>query len=279
MSKFLLNYTDTFTDFNNKVISDFILYNCGVEYCDSGWSYGPQRREYHFIHFVKSGKGTLKIEGHTFHIHKNQCFIVPAGHVSTYTADKKDPWKYSWVGFLGIQSTRYVQHLLSRNSFVFDIENAQEYENQIRKMISLHPDSLASALKITGLTYEIFGSLIEEVGTKEAKITNSIATSAKRYMELNYYDAIKIKDIADFLGVNVNYLSDSFKKEFGKSPKQYLMELKIKKAKRLLSSTQNSIVIIANSVGFKDSLAFSKFFKLHTGISPSKYRDEHSNLN
>ncbi|WP_367396613.1 AraC family ligand binding domain-containing protein [Lactobacillus helveticus] len=50
-----------------------MLYNCGVEYCNPGWSYGPKRREYHFIHFVKEGKGTLTIEGHTFHIHKNQC--------------------------------------------------------------------------------------------------------------------------------------------------------------------------------------------------------------
>lgn len=91
MSKFLLNYTDTYTDFYNKVISDFILYNCGVEYCNPGWSYAPKRREYHFIHFVKEGKGTLTIEGHTFHIHKNQCFIVPAGKVSLYAADKKDP--------------------------------------------------------------------------------------------------------------------------------------------------------------------------------------------
>ncbi|MFH4442528.1 AraC family ligand binding domain-containing protein [Lactobacillus helveticus] len=43
------------------------------------------------MHFVKEGKGTLTIEGHTFHIHKNQCFIVPAGEVSLYAADKKDP--------------------------------------------------------------------------------------------------------------------------------------------------------------------------------------------
>ncbi|WP_338934829.1 helix-turn-helix transcriptional regulator [Lactobacillus helveticus] len=42
-------------------------------------------------------------------------------------------------------------------------------------------------------------------------------------MDLNYYDAIKIKDIANFLNVNVNYLSSAFKEEFNLSPKQYLM--------------------------------------------------------
>nr|WP_254261554.1 AraC family transcriptional regulator [Lactobacillus helveticus] len=50
-------------------------------------------------------------------------------------------------------------------------------------------------------------------------------------MDLNYYDAIKIKDIANFLNVNVNCLSSAFKEEFNLSPKQYLMKLKIRKAK------------------------------------------------
>ena len=275
MSKFLLNYTDTYTDFYNKVISDFILYNCGVEYCNPGWSYGPKRREYHFIHFVKEGKGTLTIEGHTFHIHKNQCFIVPAGEVSLYAADKKDPWKYSWIGFLGIESSRYVQQLISNNNFVIDIKDAVLYEQQIRKIISLKHDSLSSALKMTGITYEIFGSLIDEVNdTEEVKTTNSLATRAKHYMDLNYYDAIKIKDIANFLNVNVNCLSSAFKEEFNLSPKQYLMKLKIRKAKKLLSTTNNTITVVTNSVGFNDSLAFSKVFKQYTQSSPSSYRKQ-----
>ncbi|MBM6958758.1 AraC family transcriptional regulator [Lactobacillus gallinarum] len=242
----------------------------GFEYCNPGWSYGPKRREYHF---VKEGKGTLTIEGHTFHIHKNQCFIVPAGEVSLYSADKKEPWKYSWIGFLGIESSRYVQQLISNNNFVIDIKNATIYEQQIRRIISLKHNSLASALKMTGITYQLFGNLIEEVNDFEnVKSTNSLATRAKRYMDLNYYDSIKIKDIADFLNVNVNYLSSAFKEEFNLSPKQYLMKLKIRKAKKLLSTTNSTITVVANSVGFNDSLAFSKVFKQYTQFSPSSYR-------
>lgn len=274
MSKYLESYTDTYTDFNNKIISDFILYNCGVEYCSSGWSYGPKRREYHFIHFVKDGKGTLEIEGHTFHIHKNQCFIVPANEVSLYYADKTDPWKYSWIGFLGIQSNRYVEQLINNGNFVLDIANAEKYERKIKNIISLPSNSLASALKITGITYNILGNLIEEVSPSNIHTNNSIAMLAKRYMDLNYYDSIQIKDIADFLNINVNYLSTVFKKEFKVSPKKYLMDLKIKKAEKLLSTSSNSIKIIANSVGFTDALAFSKVFKRYTGYSPKIFRQK-----
>ncbi|KRL89010.1 AraC family transcriptional regulator [Lactobacillus kalixensis] len=272
MSKLLLNYTDTYTDFNNKEISDFILYNCGVEYCDPGWTYGPKRRDYHFIHFVKEGCGTLEIGEHKFHVHKNQCFIVPKGYVSVYTADQQNPWEYSWVGFLGIQSDRYVEYLLNNGTFVFDISDATSYEKEIRKIINLPHNSLASALKVSGITYSIFGSLMDELNPVQIKTHNSVATLAKRYIDLNYSDAIKVRDVANFLGVNVNYLSDAFKKETGKSPKQYLNNLRIKKSQNLLATTENSIIVVANSVGFKDSLAFSKMFKAKTNYSPTAYR-------
>ena len=272
MSKLLLNYTDTYTDFNNKEISDFILYNCGVEYCDPGWTYGPKRRDYHFIHFVKEGCGTLEIGEHKFHVHKNQCFIVPKGYVSVYTADQQNPWEYSWVGFLGIQSDRYVEYLLNNGTFVFDISDATSYEKGIRKIINLPHNSLASALKVSGITYSIFGSLMDELNPVQIKTHNSVATLAKRYIDLNYSDAIKVRDVANFLGVNVNYLSDAFKKETGKSPKQYLNNLRIKKSQNLLATTENSIIVVANSVGFKDSLAFSKMFKAKTNYSPTAYR-------
>lgn len=272
MSKLLLNYTDTYTDFNNKEISDFILYNCGVEYCDPGWTYGPKRRDYHFIHFVKEGCGTLEIGEHKFHVHKNQCFIVPKGYVSVYTADQQNPWEYSWVGFLGIQSDRYVEYLLNNGTFVFDISDATSYEKEIRKIINLPHNSLASALKVSGITYSIFGSLMDELNPVQIKTHNSVATIAKRYIDLNYSDAIKVRDVANFLGVNVNYLSDAFKKETGKSPKQYLNNLRIKKSQNLLATTENSIIVVANSVGFKDSLAFSKMFKAKTNYSPTAYR-------
>src|SRR5699024_8354514 len=103
----------------------------------------------------------------------------------------------------------------SNKNFVIDIKNVANYEQQIRRIISLKHNSLASALKMTGITYQLFGNLIEEVNDFEnVKSTNSLATRAKRYMDLNYYDSIKLKDIADFLNVNVNYLSSAFKVSF-----------------------------------------------------------------
>lgn len=84
-------YTDKLTDRTKKSISDFVFYNCGIEQCRSGQFYGPKQRDYHFIHFVIQGEGTLTIQGEEHRVQKDQLFLVPAGEVSTYRASSKAP--------------------------------------------------------------------------------------------------------------------------------------------------------------------------------------------
>jgi len=61
---------------------------------------------------------------------------------------------------------------------------------------------------------------------------------------------------------------------FGISPKRYLTDLRIKQACMLLENSSLSVSAIANSVGFENSLYFSKAFKKAKGISPSQYAEK-----
>ena len=63
-----------------------------------------------------------------------------------------------------------------------------------------------------------------------------------------------------------------FHDKFDISPKNYLKNLKLKKAQALLKTTDLPISVIADSLGFDDQLAFSKIFKKEYSISPSEYR-------
>ena len=94
-------------------------------------------------------------------------------------------------------------------------------------------------------------------------------------MDLHYHDDIHISDIAAFAGIHPSYLAGVFKSEMGISPKKYLTNLKINKAKELLIATEDPINIIGSSVGFSDALSFSKFFRKETSLSPSQYRKDY----
>lgn len=206
----LKEYTDRFTDFSKKSISDFILYNSGIEYCEPGYSYGPKRRDYHFIHFVKEGKGLLEIENRQTKVYEKQLFIVPANTISTYTADTENPWKYSWIGFTGIESMNFVQSLIqsSHHQYIMDCPNVAFYESRIEDIINFNQNTLASYFKINSVMYDIVGTLLAEYPVEHRqRQRTSPSFQAMRYMDLHYHDDIQISDIAYSVGVHPNYLS------------------------------------------------------------------------
>lgn len=270
-------YTDKITDKSKKSISDFVFYNCGIEQCRGGQRYGPKRREYHFIHFVIKGEGALNIQDKNYPIHQNQLFIVPANEISTYCADSKNPWKYCWIGFLGIQSDQFLHSLMQcdKRQFVINCANTAFYEKQIEFILNISGKQLSTHLKINGIMYRMMGTLLDESGADDPEDMDvSIPYQAQQYMEMYYHNDIQIADVAASVGVHANYLSNIFQKQYHKTPKQYLSELRIKKACELLLHTEYPVYIVANSVGFTDPLAFSKFFRRMVGSSPSDYRTQ-----
>ena len=122
--------------------------------------------------------------------------------------------------------------------------------------------------------YSLLGDLTEEIGILNQSTNQQLSTLARHFMDLHYHDPIQMTDVAEFVGVHPNYLATIFKKETNTTPKNYLTSLRIRKAKELLLETRDSVSYISQSVGFSDSLAFSKFFKKETGLSPLHYRKE-----
>ena len=99
-----------------------------------------------------------------------------------------------------------------------------------------------------------------------------MADEVKFYLDVNYSEKLRLKDVAHNFGVHPNYLTRVFHEKYHVSPKQYLLNLKLQKACQLLHTTELPVAVIANSMGFDDSLAFSKLFKKTYGFSPSHYR-------
>jgi len=83
-----------------------------------------------------------------------------------------------------------------------------------------------------------------------------------------------VKDIANAVSMNSDYLSHIFKKSTGMSLSSYLTQKKILKAKELLRGKDYNIKEISYALGFSSPNTFYKIFKKNTGISPREYRFE-----
>ena len=95
----------------------------------------------------------------------------------------------------------------------------------------------------------------------------------REYVENNYTFYISMKELAEDMGYSDAYFSKLFKQYFNQNFTAYLTEYRIKKAKELLTDTNNSIKDISRMVGYEDSNYFAKIFKRIVGEIPSKFRE------
>ncbi len=100
-----------------------------------------------------------------------------------------------------------------------------------------------------------------------------IVEKAKNIINQKFVSPIGVKDIADEMGLNPNYLGHVFKGNTQMSINDYVNQVRVNKAKSLLKNSDLLIYQIADRVGFNDPQYFSTVFKKLVGISPKEYKE------
>lgn len=113
----------------------------------------------------------------------------------------------------------------------------------------------------------------EEKAEDDGSASSFIVKNALEYMEANYYQKLKLADVADKTFVSQWHLSKLLNKHTGQNFSEILNSIRIEKAKDLLKEPALRIGDIAEEVGFLDMAHFSRVFKKQTGISANEYRN------
>lgn len=93
------------------------------------------------------------------------------------------------------------------------------------------------------------------------------------YIRKHYSEKIYIGQLAELMNFNEQYFSRFFKKTVGKTPVEYINEVRIRQAARLLTNTNDSVLEIAEKCGFGNVGHFIDTFKKYTGKKPLEYRN------
>lgn len=115
-------------------------------------------------------------------------------------------------------------------------------------------------------------SLIEHVVSLKKSENAKPVRDAQKFIHANFAKAIGLETVSQQVGFNPTYFSALFKKETGMNFLEYLTDVRIREAKRLLSDPRKTIVDVAADVGYNDVKHFSRVFARSTGIHPSQYR-------
>ena len=132
-----------------------------------------------------------------------------------------------------------------------------------------------------GQLYEWFEKKISNVCrnilTKKEESTMDIVKKAQMYIEENYAKDIVLDEVSKELQISPYYFSKLFKKRTGINFSEYLTNVRIDKAKELLTQSSMNIKEISLEVGYSDANYFSRVFKKNVGISPTEYKEKKEN--
>lgn len=118
--------------------------------------------------------------------------------------------------------------------------------------------------------------LVFGIAQKELPVSRSITIHrVVEYIYSHYRERLSVDDLARQACLSTSHFSRLFRQEMGKSPAEYLLEVRLEFAKRMLAVNEKSLTEIALDCGFGSSSHFSQTFSRALSISPSDYRNFH----
>lgn len=241
------------------------------------WNQGRILNEYQII-YIPIGSGVFESANcKQHHIKEGTIILLFPGEWHRFRPNLNTGWYEFWVGFRGAIIDNIVNHhFLSRKNAVQEIGKSETIIQLFTDLIETTKEEktgyqpLVSGM-VMHLLGEIYSLAKQRIYTGD-EMTESIIIKAKIIFRASIEENIKVENVANELCVSYAWFRKAFKSYTGIAPNQYLIQLRIEKAKMLLSNQSSSIKEIAFTLNFESVFYFSKLFKEKTGLSPNLYR-------
>lgn len=217
----------------------------------------------------------LKQQGKTYYTVGGQDILSDAHHPVLLPGGCSYSWKCVEPGDCIMIEFEAAQRRTEILSFDFSDENF--FSNEFDKVrLALRKPTPDGQLEAMSRLYAILQHLVKSA-TKDyvPKGKRQLLQPALRYIS-EHYDIATItnQQLAQLCGISTVYFRKCFTGVYGVSPIRYLHDLRIQRAKDILSGDYGSIAQVAEAVGYGSVYHFSKMFRQYTGLSPSQYAKE-----
>ncbi len=171
----------------------------------------------------------------------------------SYTSTK--PPELFWKQFL--VSSEIMFYL---KQFIFEYENNIGNSGQVLQSLSLI------------ITHKLIRNLLHIEGSAEPVSSVYQIEKTEQYIHQNFGNKLTVSSLAETANMSESHFMRVFKRETGISPMEYLIKVRIEKAKKFLSGSDKNITEISLNCGFGSTSHFSSCFLKQTGQTPTEYR-------
>ncbi len=274
--------SNTLYHFNNVKSNNLpikLLYVSKAKYAED-WHSTLHMHPFTEIFYVVNGHGLFKIKEESFPVRTHDLVIVNANLLHTESSKDANPLEYIVLGIDGMSLKPLENPDLFAES-LYSIQNCRTNREEILFCLnsilreaeakSEHYEAICQNL-VEILVLILARGIEPNIVLSADTSTNKHAAYIKKYIDVHYAQDLTLDTLAEATFMNKYYLSHIFRRSFGTSPIDYLIEKRISVAKFLLETTKYSIAEISELVGYNSTSYFSQIFKKRTGVTPRDYK-------
>jgi len=237
------------------------------------------------ILFISGGKGEISLNDTVYGV---DCFGLFHGRKGCeLTIKPQCDWlEYYMVMYKAIEPSlhkrSYIRMMEQVNPFHqqygFAPSNPIFFFEELRKMYERWKGpTYLNRFYGKAIFYRLIYQIYEELEQGDIQVFEAdVIAMAKQYIKKHYSEAISIQDMCGVLGISYSHFHRKFKQQTGKSPQEYIINKRLKEARKLLEESHASIREIAYYTGFQDERNLQRMFSKNIGMAPHTYRENMS---
>ena len=227
------------------------------------------KRNYDSLSIRVNGKGHFKTGNNRFTVKRGDLLYIPK--TASYT--------HQTAGETLI-AIHFINYTFDRGNVIekITLNDGNRFEEHVQKMYNVWKEKKPGyRYECSAMLYELLGMCYRQEHEKQT-VNDSLGsgiTKVADYIHSHFRnEQIEISKLAQMCSLSEPYFRKLFKRHYGVSPKQYVINLQLETAAQLLQSQLYSVSEACERSGFADSKYFAKLFKSRYGFSPKQYQSQ-----
>ncbi|MDF2962632.1 MAG: hypothetical protein K0S39_4367 [Paenibacillus sp.] len=234
------------------------------------WKVALAPTRHHIIFLVVKGTVHYHIGGTTVTLSKGEGLFMPQGILRSAESEETDPHQMYSIHFRDLPLDQ-LSHFMDQ-SYKWIRPLGYDYLKQRFSVLNECWIGKMPCYEMIcqGILLEILGMVQRELVSGEIPSSRrNLAIRVQQYIVQNYREPLRLKDLAEHVDRSPNYISNVFKEVIGRTPVEYMHEVRVTAARELLLTTNMTIGEISESLGYCDQTYFNFMYKKIVGHPPS----------
>lgn len=231
---------------------------------------------YCFTTITLEGRGWFRDASGNHSLRPGDVFICQADDPEIeygYPNDETAPWNFIYMEFEGSGAIQMTRGIVERHGSVFRIPLNNDTLMPVLQWADSPPQIFVSPLYGAQILYSVLGSWERaRISARRPDPSMQLVKQAIDIIHSQRGYALDAQELADRLQLSREHLARVFRKHMGSSPYQYILTERMLRACHLLKESRMSVKQISQQCGYNATPHFTRAFKAHVGMPPSRFR-------